>query len=76
MKETKSIKCKEEGCEELPIDNNDGYCLAHICPPSIPLILQHLNDLNENKTIDTAVEQFADILVATIDEQNNKSKKQ
>lgn len=52
MKKSKGIKCKEEGCEKLSIDNNDGYCLGHICPPPIPLILQHLNESKEKEKIE------------------------
>jgi len=45
----KMPKCKEIDCQNSSIDDNDGYCLGHICPPPIPLLLQHLNEIEEKK---------------------------
>lgn len=45
----KMPQCKEMDCKNLSIDDNDGYCLSHICPPPIPLVLQHLNEIKEKR---------------------------
>ena len=42
-------KCKDIGCQEPSISDNDGYCLGHICPPPIPLLIQHLNEIERKK---------------------------
>ncbi|MDP3726719.1 MAG: hypothetical protein Q8Q96_00195 [bacterium] len=49
IEDKKMPKCKEVDCAEASIADNDGYCLRHICPPSIPLILQYLNEQDEKK---------------------------
>ncbi|HBM45646.1 MAG: hypothetical protein UT05_C0004G0051 [Parcubacteria group bacterium GW2011_GWF2_38_76] len=47
--EDKMPQCKEADCNELLVADNDGYCLRHICPPPIPLILQYLNEQDTKK---------------------------
>lgn len=50
--------CKEEDCKNPAIENNDGYCMEHICPPPIPLLIQHLNKLEEQKSNNIGIEQI------------------
>ena len=42
-------KCKEGDCLNPSISDNDGYCINHICPPPIPLILQYLNNIKKKE---------------------------